>query len=266
MQSDLTLVFDRGTVDFSPERMIVPGDPPNAFPPKQAQPGSVGDEDYSPLVRIVNAGGHIYNAPIIAFDVDAEQISFPNGNPDKRLVHDKVVRIDPAKNVVTLKMVAGFSFARPVMYLSFEASDPMAAVLEEATFAPALKNIRVGADDGAFSAVERLFVLANGPTGAENPQRQGLSSAITDVGPKGPLSPLNVFGGIPTIALDYSPLWDLNLGEWTPQAIQRGYRSRLLEEFQILGFVQAGWVTGPMGKPFGSTGIIVNCPVVMRLL
>jgi hypothetical protein len=27
-----------------------------------------------------------------------------------------------------------------------------------------------------------------------------------------------------------------------------------------------GFVTGPGGKPYGSTGIIINCPPVARLL
>src|SRR5262249_44356506 len=75
-----TLVFDRGKVDFSPKRMVVPGS--GAFPPQTAAAGSVGDADYSPLVRVVNAGGMIYNAPMVAFDVDASQISFPNGGVD----------------------------------------------------------------------------------------------------------------------------------------------------------------------------------------
>src|SRR5689334_3183015 len=37
-----------GTVDFSPEHIIVPG--PAGFPPSAAQPGAVGDALYSPLV------------------------------------------------------------------------------------------------------------------------------------------------------------------------------------------------------------------------
>ncbi len=61
-------------------------------------------------------------------------------------------------------------------------------------------------------------------------------------------------------------MWDLNIGEWTEEAIDNVYRSRLTEEFQILGFVQDGWVTGLDGGPYGSVGLIVNCPIVMRLL
>ena len=100
---------------------------------------------------------------------------------------------------------------------------------------PGLRDVTVGHDDSAFSAIERLFIFANGPTGKGNPQRQGLNSALSDG-----LSPLNVFGGIPTVATDYSPLWDLNLGVWTEEAVNKAYRSRLTEEFEILKFAQDG--------------------------
>ena len=256
-----TLEFHSGTVDFSPEHRVTPGNSSNPFPPSVAQPGSIGDKDYSPLVLVENAGGQIYNAPIVAFGVDASQINFCEGNADYSLVHDKVVSICPSEGTVTIKLTSGFSFARPVLYLSMEASVPLAAALESATVAPKLANIRTGQDDSAFSAVERIFIFANGPTGQDNPQRQGLNSALMGEG-----SPLNVLGGIPTIATDYSPLWDINLGVWTQEAIDNGYRSRLTEEFAILGFVEEGWITGPGGAPYGSVGMIVNCPIVFRFL
>jgi hypothetical protein len=68
------------------------------------------------------------------------------------------------------------------------------------------------------------------------------------------------------VATDYSPLWDVNVGQWTRNAISRGYRSRMIDEFQYLEMVRLGHITGPAGKEFGSSGAIVNCPVVMRLL
>jgi len=262
LEQDLTLTFDQGTVDFEPGFVLIPGEGEAAFPPLTAQPGSVGDEAYSPLVKIENAGGHIYNAPIVAFGNTAEEIAFCDGDPDHSLVHDRVVAICPEEQTVTIQMVVGFSFARPVFYMSFDASDPMVATLEMATFAPALSNIQVGFDDGAFSALERLFVTANGPTGSDNPQRQGLNSALLGEG----AGPLNVFGGVPTLALDYSPLWDLNLGVWTEEAIDAGYRSRMIDEFQYLGMAQQGHITGMEGGPFGSTGFVINCPIVARLL
>ena len=79
--------------------MVVPG--PGGFPPQTATPGSVGDADYSPLVRVLNAGGVIYNAPMVAFDVDAMQINFPSGGVDYTKVHDQVVAIDPVQGTVT---------------------------------------------------------------------------------------------------------------------------------------------------------------------
>ena len=264
LRSDATVLFDRGAVDFSPVRSVVPGDGPNAFPPKSAQPGSVGDRNYSPLVKIVNAGGHIYNAPMVAFNVTDDQIRACNGNANHNLVHDRVVKICPNGNgggTVTIDLTLIFSFAKPSLYMSTEASDPVVAALDNGTFAPAIGDVPVGRDDSAFSAIERLFVIANGPTGKDNPQRQGLNSALIDMA-----DPINLIGGIPTVALDYSPLWDLNLGEWTPQAIERGYRSRVIDEFQFLGLVQRGHITGPGGKKFGSTGIVVNCPIVHRFL
>ncbi|MGD2048011.1 MAG: hypothetical protein PVH03_00855 [Chloroflexota bacterium] len=257
--------FEKGEVDFEPDPVLVPGEAPNYFPPAEFSPGAVGDADYSPLVRLTNAGNHIYNAPMVAFDVMADQINFCEGEADHSLVHDKVVRICPQDGTVTLDLTAGFSFARPVLYLSTEANNPLAATLEGAIYAPALEDVTVGRDDSAFSAVERIFLFANGPVnhveGQINPQRQGLNSALRGEG-----GPLNVLGGIPTIATDYSPLWDVNLGEWTQEAIDNGYRSRLTEEFAILGFVERGWITGPGGASYGSTGIIVNCPIVFRFL
>ncbi|MCU1273746.1 MAG: hypothetical protein JWO48_1177, partial [Bryobacterales bacterium] len=127
------LVFDKGTVDFSPVRSIVPGPPGAEFPPQSAQPGAVGDKDYSPLVRVLNAGGVIYNAPMIAFGVGANDINFPSGGVDYSKVHDQVVAIDPINMTVTLNVINGFSFGRPVWYLSTETSIPLGAAIEHNT-------------------------------------------------------------------------------------------------------------------------------------
>ena len=260
------VVFQSGTVDFAPRHSITPGAAPNYFPPTAIQPGSVGDAAYSPLAKI---GEHIYNAPMLAFNAsEATLNAMCDGNVNHDVVHDKVVSICPRDGVVKLALTTGFSFGRPVLYLSLEASDPLPATLESVTFATAMTDIKVGGDDGAFSAVERLFAIVNGPTndvpGEINPQRQGFNSALK--GDNGGGQPLNVLGGIPTIATDYSPLWDVNVGEWTKNAIDNEYRSRVREEFEILGMARAGHLTGPGGVPFGSSGLIVNCPIVFRFL
>jgi hypothetical protein len=258
-----TVVFDAGTVNFAPVLSVSPGAAPNYFPPAAVQPGAVGDADYSPLAKI---GSYVYNAPMVAFNVsDAALNAFCDGNANAALVHDKVVSICPRDGVVTLRLTTGYSFGRPVLYLSMDASDPLPAALENATYAPALADVKVGSDDSAFSAVERIFAITNGPTntvaGEINPQRQGFNTAL-----KGEGGPLNVLGGIPTIATDYSPLWDLNVGQWTQSAIDNDYRSRVREEFEILGHVRRGFLTGPGGSPFGSSGLIINCPIVHRFL
>ncbi|HET6181013.1 MAG TPA: hypothetical protein VFE61_29110 [Candidatus Sulfotelmatobacter sp.] len=256
------LVFNAGTVDFSPVRKIVPGPAGAEFPPVSAKPGAIGDANYSPFVRIANAANVIYNAPIVAFGVDANEIEFPNGYVDYSKVHDEVVAIDPASMTVTIQLINGFSFGRPVWYISMDASIPLAAAIEHNTFAPLMQKLVLGRDDSFASGIERIFIATNGPEegGCNNPLRQGLSADLAD-GHR----PNNTLGGIPTIALDYSPAWDANLYEWTPDAISSGYRGQLREEFNILTFVRDGLLTGPGGAKFGSAGFSINCPIVERL-
>lgn len=261
LDSGLTLVFEAGKVDFKPARKVVPGDAPNFFPPKSAEPGSVGDAQYSPLVRIENAGAHIYNAPVLAFDVPAAALNaFCKGKPDHAVVHDRVVSICPETGKVTLQLAAGYSAGRPVLYTSTDANNPVPAALEASTYAPALGELKVGPDLSVFSPLERIYAFVNGPTGATNAMRQGLNSALSDG-----RAPLNVMGSIPTVSTRYSPLWDINAAVWTEKALSAGARSRQTDELVILGLAKSGYLTTPDGKPLGSTGFIVNCPVVYRL-
>jgi hypothetical protein len=257
------IVFDRGTVDFSPQRSIVAGPAGAEFPPQSAAPGAIGDADYSPLVSITNAGGVIYNAPMIAFDVDASQINFPNGNVDYSKLNDQVVAIDPYNMSVTLNLINGFSFGRPVWYLSMDTSSTLGAAIEHNTYAPLMGKLLLGDDDTFGSPIERIFISTNGPEsgGCDNPLRQGLSADLADS-----FRPNNVLGGIPTLALDYSPTWDAQLFTWTNDAIDKGFRGQVREEFQILTFVQDGLITGfPAGTAFGTSHFAINCPIVLRL-
>src|SRR6202795_1577976 len=102
------IVFDAATVNFKPERKIIPGPPGHEFPPTFATPGSVGDANYGPLVRIVDVANVILDAPIVAFEVNDNEISFPNGNVDYTKVHDQVVAIDPVNMTVTINLINGF--------------------------------------------------------------------------------------------------------------------------------------------------------------
>jgi hypothetical protein len=191
------LFFDKGRVNFAPHRILAPGTP-NAYPPAQAAPGSVGDKDYSPLVNI---DGVIYDAPIVAFNVPAAAINFPNGNVDYTKVHDEVVAIDPIGRTVTLQLVNGFSFGRPVWYLTMDSSDPTVAAIEGATYAPLFGKLPTGRDDTFNSPVERIFIAENGALDCANPQRQGLDAAITDG-----FRPNNTLGGIPQPGLGHQSI------------------------------------------------------------
>src|ERR1700730_2076186 len=135
LRADGTFLFESGLVDFSPNRQVQAGSRERPFPPSIAQPGSVGDADYSPLV---NVGGIIYDAPVIAAAVEDAYINFPGGNPNYALVHDQVIAIDPANRTVTMSLINGFSFGKPVFYISTESSDPTVSAIEGNTFAPRL--------------------------------------------------------------------------------------------------------------------------------
>src|SRR5438105_14746609 len=51
-RADGTFLFESGIVDFSPDRLVMPGPEDRQFPPRVAQPGSVADANYSPRLRV----------------------------------------------------------------------------------------------------------------------------------------------------------------------------------------------------------------------
>lgn len=264
IEKDGTIVFASGRVDFSPKLSIVPGAAPNFFPPKSAQPGSIGDADYSPLVRFDNGKNAIFNMPMVAFNVSAQKLdTMCNGNVDHSLVHDKVVAICPRDGTVTIRMTLGYTFGKPIFYISTEANDKTVAALETATFTPALSDLPFALEDASpGEAAERLYTFVNGPTGIDNPFRQGIDSALSDAGSHGPL---NVLGGIPTINLDYSPMWRVFPVKWTDEAIRKGYRTKMTDAIAIEDAGERGIIQSIAGGPPKPVGFVVNCPVVYRV-
>ena len=297
LDQNAAFVFEAGVIDFSPVRRLVPGSP-TPLPATSYSPGSVADAYYSPVVRTPD--NVYYNAPVIAFNVSAAVLQrWAGGNPDYSVVHDKVVAINPANFSVVLKMTVGFSFSKPIFYLSTDASDPFVATLESSTWAPALVGVNQTTrdiDSIPGQGNERLGLVVNGPVnpfpGTVHPYRQGVYSAIDGQG-----DPLNVshthndlsfdllchavrlptclvllclfqiFGGIPTVNLDYSPLWDVEMIEWTQPAITSGYVTRItsflpdLFSFQAKGLIQAYG-----GGSIRRSGLIINCPTLARLV
>lgn len=233
------LVFPT-TVDFSPERRVAPG--PEGFPPAVAEPGAVGESGYTPLVQLPD--GTILNAP---------QLANHSGRADK------VVSISPRS--VQIELTAGFYEDDEVRYISTEASDPVAAALENVTYAPALAAAPRASDVAREedAASEELVAFTNGQVGVSNPQRQGLSSALLDG-----LSPLNILDEVPEHGRspEYSPLWDIHLTSWVDAMVEAGRNTRQTDLDTVRDLADLGQVTGFGGASFGSSGFFVNCPVV----
>ena len=126
----------------------------------------------------------------------------------------------------------------------------------QAGLAPRLNAAPFAGGDGTDSARASLAAFVNGQTGAANPQRQGLNSALLDG-----LDPLNVLAWNPSQGR-YSPLWDVHPAEWSARAIAAGLNLRQTDFGHVRGLARKGLVTGPGGAPFGPAGFIVNCPIV----
>src|SRR5262249_39760232 len=137
------------TVDFSPDRVLTVTN--GAFPPTVAKPGAIGEPSYSPLIEMPN--GTILNAPQVPRDAngDGRTDVFSEGA-------DKVTSTDRVNMKVTYRETRGFQGGSPVRYASFDASDPLAATIEDVTFAPALNSAPTLDDDSTASS--RALLIA----------------------------------------------------------------------------------------------------------
>src|ERR1700722_11022190 len=249
-----------GAPDFSPTRIAPPG--PDGFPLAKFQPGAVAGPGYSPFIKIAGSDV-VYNAPIVA-----------TGDGPFDVVH----------HTNTEDRVLGMHIAGPS-----KPGQPLTAVLERSTYVPALNNAAFnGGDDFLGSARERLFGFINGQTGAANPNAQGFVHLVKDGFASADASAantamidalrnggdlLNVFGDFPTLADPrhadaYSPLWDAQLGLWTPKAVAAGLNTRQIDENQVfnLADTRPDLLTGVnpatgQPAPYGSVGGDINCAV-----
>jgi hypothetical protein len=283
-----------GAPDFEPERIAEPG--PTGFPLKRFQPGAevpAGDA-YSPFIRIAGSD-LIYNAPIVAVGEGPFDVTHHTNTADRVLgVHIGTEGHAPSgqfgESWVDMLFVKGFDSGEPIVYLSTDAGQPLTAVLERSTYVPALNNVSFnGGDDFLGSARERLFGFINGQTGPNNPQAQGFQHLTMDGNVAENASQentkfidalryggdlLNVFGDFPTLssprhAAAYSPLWDAQLGLWTPEAIRLGVDKRQIDENTVLNLAadHPEWLAGVNPatgepQPYGSVGVDINCAVL----
>lgn len=222
------------TVDFSPVRVVVPT-PGTGFPPLDAKPGAIGQTGYSPLIQLPD--GTILNAPHIANDTGKA---------------DKAVAINLSAKTVRFELTTGFANDNVVHYISTDASDPGAAALENVTYAPALNAAPFAGGDGTDSARASLAAFTNGPTGVNNPQRQGLNSALLGEG-----DPRNILAWTPNQGR-YSPLWDVHLSTWA-----NGQQATLQTDFDdVQDLADEARVTAPDGTVWRPSNFIVNCPII----
>lgn len=257
---DGRIIF-KGDVDFSPERRLEPGEE-SAFPPSVAEPGSVGDEEYSSLV--VLPSGLVVNAQIVA---------------NATGVHDRINKINIEERWVNFQLLDGWQGGDRFYYhLVTDASDPVPATIELGTYAPRMANLPVfGQSDLDGETVLLGFSPnINGLTIADDDaiegDRQGLTSTIVD----NDLDPVNIFpfDPIPTEeGNNYSPMWDAHLNMWTEEAINNGERRSIASFEDLNSLIQEGLVTDFSGNTgvenaflFGlrASNAVINCPVILQ--
>src|SRR6266704_598855 len=280
----------QGAPDFSPTRVATPG--PTGFPLAAFQPGAVAGPGYSPFVKIAGSDT-VYSAPIVATGDGPFDVVHHTNTGDRVLGVHIAGQSAPgqfAESWVDLLFVKGFDAGQPIIYISTDAGQPLTSVLERSTYVPALdKAAYNGGDDFLGSARERLFGFINGQTGADNKQSQGFvhlakdghvsedasaaNPALIDALRNGG-DLLNVFGDFPTEtdprhAQAYSPLWDAQLGLWTPKAVQQGLNTRQIDENVVFNLAAArpDLLTGVnpatgQPAPYGSVGVDINCAVI----
>jgi hypothetical protein len=279
-----------GAPNFAPARVAQPG--PAGFPLAKFAPGAVAGPGYSPFIRFAGSSV-VYNAPIVAAGSGPFDVVHHTNTADRVLGVHIAGKSKPgqfAESWVDLLFVKGFDAGQPILYLSTDAGQPLTAVLERSVYVPALNNASFnGGDDFLGSARERLFGFVNGQAGAHNPQAQGFVNLIKDGHGSQDASAgntalinalrnggdlLNVFGDFPTLkdprhADAYSPLWDAQLGLWTPKAVKQGLDTRQIDENVVfnLAATRPDLLTGlnpATGKPapYGSVGVDINCAVI----
>jgi hypothetical protein len=136
-------------------------------------------------------------------------------------------------------------------YLSFDANSERSAALEASTFAPAESDVLKS------DATEVIYTIVNGRTGQNDPERQGLDSALKGEGPS-----LDILANFKEISAGYSPMWDVQLAEWSKEAIETSQRKLITDGDDVTAKSERGLLISPGGGPVRTIGNLVNCPVV----
>ena len=254
---DNKIVF-KGNVDFAPEWKVVPGDGDAPFPPKEIAAGAIGDDEWSSMV--VLPSGIVINAQMVA-----------NGSGQ----HDRLVDIDEDARTVSMSLLDGFEGGEQFYYhLVTDASEEIAAVLEQGVWAPRMAKIDTFgiSDPEQESALLGFSPVLNGPR--ELGQEQGFEVSLLNGG----IDPINVFPLDPdnsdTSTLNnYSPLWDAHVSQWTDD-VPLEERVQIKSISQLNELVAEGKVESAFVNPEGEGNdfvaglrpprIIINCPTIAQ--
>jgi hypothetical protein len=247
-----------GNVDFGHKYEVVAGPPPGYFPPMVANPGGVGDANWSPIV--VLPSGLVLNA---------QQVHNPTGS------HTRMKALDLDKRTVTLSILDGVQAGKQYYYhLVTDASASVPAVLEKGVYAPRLGKIpafgkSLPTEDSALLGFSPVL---NGSTVEGSGQDQGFSTALHNG-----IDPINVFPIPPDNAdqtNNYSPLWDAHVSQWTEKAIKEGKVHRIYSMTEQKQLIAEGYLTSAVINPPGPgnpyvgglrpTMAIIDCPVVAQ--
>ena len=236
-ESDGVIHYSAG-IDLSPTQAVTAA-PDSGFPPVVANPGSIALAGYSPFVRF--SDGVILNAPIVADEYEAI---------------GRVTDLNPARGTVTLRMTRGYGDDRTLWYISTDASAPAVAAMESATYVPALAEAPGGSQGpGGRSARSGIVAVVNGVVPPDDPERQGLNSAMLTG-----LSALNVLQNLPDGTgreTAYSPVWDLHMARWSAKVVAAEQREKIFSWSQAEALRGRGSLS-----ELGAAGVAINCSVM----
>jgi hypothetical protein len=107
-----------------------------------------------------------------------------------------------------------------------------------------------------------MHVILDNPPGGISLENPALLESLRQLG-----DAHNVLGSFPTLTdparrMLYTPLWDLNIGEWNADVVARGENYAQTDPNTIRQLARRGFITNPGGAALSSANFLVNCPVL----
>jgi len=273
---DGRLVFE-GSVDFSPKRSLIAGEPSEdgmlvGFPPAEVNPGAIADDNWSSFV-VLPGTNIVINAQLVANSTGIhDRIPHPDGNSQAQEDDLNNPNFAPDQASVVMQLLDGWHDDRPYYFhIVTDTSDPAPAAIELGVFAPKLNNLPAF---GLFPGGSMLpfSPTANGRTvdTGDGQGVQGLNTA--SLSDRQVQDPTNTFPIDPSDSR-YSPMWDAHITEFTVPADERPILTSfdqintLLEQGILIPFrgnLNQEPLANSLSNLLTATGAIINCPVITQ--